>query len=79
MNKIFNLLFFIKKNKIRTNGTAPTYLRITIDGKAADIASTRRNGMLKHIKQLATLRRRKRLMSILKLWSNKFTILTTRC
>jgi len=23
MNKTFNLLFFIKKNKIRTNGTAP--------------------------------------------------------
>ncbi|AZA60096.1 site-specific integrase [Chryseobacterium indoltheticum] len=41
MNKTFNLLFFIKKNKIRTNGTAPIYLRITIDGKAADIAAKR--------------------------------------
>ena len=41
MNKIFNLLFFIKKNKIRTNATAPIYLRITIDGKAADIAAKR--------------------------------------
>ncbi|MEG1589261.1 Arm DNA-binding domain-containing protein [Chryseobacterium sp.] len=41
MNKTFNLLFFIKKNKIRTNGTAPIYLRITIDGKAADIAVKR--------------------------------------
>jgi hypothetical protein len=41
MNKTFNLLFFIKKNKIRTNGTAPVYLRITIDGKAADIAAKR--------------------------------------
>ncbi len=39
MNKTFNLLFFIKKNKIRTNGTAPIYLRITIDGKIADIAA----------------------------------------
>ena len=41
MNKTFNLLFFIKNNKIRTNGTAPIYLRITIDGKAADIAAKR--------------------------------------
>jgi len=41
MNKTFNLLFFIKKNKIRTNGTAPIYLRITIDGKAADITAKR--------------------------------------
>jgi len=41
MNKTFNLLFFIKKNKIRTNGTAPIYLWITIDGKAADIAAKR--------------------------------------
>lgn len=41
MNKTFNLLFFIKKNKIRTNGSAPIYLRITIDGKAAEIAAKR--------------------------------------
>ncbi len=41
MNKTFNLLFFIKKNKVRTNGTAPIYLRITIDGKMADIACKR--------------------------------------
>jgi len=41
MNKTFNLLFIIKKNKIRTNGTAPIYLRITIDGKVSDIAAKR--------------------------------------
>jgi len=41
MNKTFNLLFFIKKNKIRTNGTAPIYLRITVDGKASEIAAKR--------------------------------------
>ena len=41
MNKTVNLLFFVKKNKIRTNGTAPIYLRITIDGKAAEIAAKR--------------------------------------
>lgn len=41
MNKTFNLLFFIKKNKIRSNGTAPIYLRITIDGKAAEISAKR--------------------------------------
>ena len=41
MNKTFNLLFFVKKNKIKANGTAPIYLRITIDGKAKEIASKR--------------------------------------
>ncbi|KFC18034.1 site-specific integrase [Epilithonimonas lactis] len=41
MNRTFNLLFFVKKGKIRTNGTAPIYLRITIDGKAADITAKR--------------------------------------
>ncbi|WP_083996890.1 Arm DNA-binding domain-containing protein [Chryseobacterium sp. BLS98] len=41
MNKTFNLLFFIKKNKIRTNGSAPIYLRITIDGKVAEIPAKR--------------------------------------
>lgn len=41
MNRTFNLLFFIKKNKIKKNGTAPIYLRITIDGKAAEISAKR--------------------------------------
>ena len=41
MNKTFNLLFFIKKSKIKANGTAPIYLRITIDGKPKEIASKR--------------------------------------
>ena len=47
MNITFTLLFFIKKNKIRTNGTAPIYLRITIDGKAAEIAAKRYIGLTK--------------------------------
>lgn len=41
MNKTFNLLFFVKKSKVRPNGTAPIYMRITIDGKKADISSKR--------------------------------------
>ncbi|SDH06065.1 Site-specific recombinase XerD [Flavobacterium omnivorum] len=41
MNKTFNLLFFIKKSKIKANGTAPIYLRITIDGVPKEIASKR--------------------------------------
>ncbi|AZA98257.1 hypothetical protein EG359_00965 [Chryseobacterium joostei] len=41
MNKTFSLLFFIKKNKIRTKGIAPIYLRITIEGKIADIDAKR--------------------------------------
>jgi site-specific recombinase XerD len=41
MNKNFNLLFLIKKNKIKANGTVPIYLRITIDGIAKEISSKR--------------------------------------
>ena len=41
MNKTFNLLFYVKKSKILTNGTAPIYLRITIDGKQTEIAAKR--------------------------------------
>ncbi|CAM3777181.1 site-specific integrase [Flavobacterium gelidilacus] len=41
MNKTFNLLFFIKKNKIKSDGTAPIYLRITIDGVPKEISSKR--------------------------------------
>lgn len=41
MNKTFNLLFFVKKSKIKANGTAPIYLRITIDGIPKEISSKR--------------------------------------
>ena len=41
MNKTFNLLFFVKKSKVRPNGSAPIYMRITIEGKKADISSKR--------------------------------------
>jgi site-specific recombinase XerD len=41
MNKTFGLLFYVKKTKIIANGTAPVYLRITIDGERADISSKR--------------------------------------
>lgn len=55
MNKTFNLLFFIKKNKIRTNGTAPIYLRITIEGKIADIVSKRFDPKKQDVKVYQTL------------------------
>ncbi|UKJ09177.1 site-specific integrase [Solitalea lacus] len=41
MNKTFNLLFYVKRNKLLANGTVPIYLRITIDGKQTEIASKR--------------------------------------
>lgn len=41
MNKTFNLLFYVKKSKTQVNGTAPIYLKITIDGKPFEIASKR--------------------------------------
>ena len=41
MNRTFNLLFLVKKSKAIANGTAPIYLRITIDGKQTEIAVKR--------------------------------------
>lgn len=41
MNKTFSLLFYVKKSKTRANGTAPIYLRITIDGKPREITTKR--------------------------------------
>lgn len=44
MNQTFNLLFFIKKGKgkIKANGTAPIYYRITIDGIPKEISAKRK-------------------------------------
>lgn len=41
MNKTFSLLFYVKKAKTVANGTAPIYLRITIDGKITEMAAKR--------------------------------------
>jgi hypothetical protein len=41
MNKTFALLFYVKRSKITGEGTAPVYLRITIDGKRIEISSKR--------------------------------------
>lgn len=41
MNKTFSLLFYVKKSKILANGTAPIYLRITVDGKPREITTKR--------------------------------------
>lgn len=41
MNKTFSLLFFVKRSKTIANGTAPIYLRITIDGKLTELAIKR--------------------------------------
>ncbi|HML58047.1 MAG TPA: site-specific integrase [Ferruginibacter sp.] len=41
MNRTFNLLFYVKKAKTVANGTAPIYLRITIDGKITELAAKR--------------------------------------
>lgn len=41
MNRTFNLLFYVRKSKINSAGEAPIYLRITIDGKIAEISTKR--------------------------------------
>lgn len=41
MNKTFNALFYVKKRKTLANGTAPIYLRITVDGKVCEITTKR--------------------------------------
>lgn len=41
MNKSFGLLFYVKRSKINTEGLAPIYLRITIDGARIEISSKR--------------------------------------
>lgn len=41
MNQTFNLLLFLKKAKMKTDGTVPIYLRITIDGNRKEIATKR--------------------------------------
>lgn len=41
MNKTFNLLFYLKKAKINSQGEVPIYMRITIDGKISEISTKR--------------------------------------
>ncbi len=41
MNKSFGLLFYVKRSKMTADGTAPVYLRITIDGERIEISSKR--------------------------------------
>lgn len=39
MKTTFSLLFYLKKPKDYTTGAAPIYLRITVDGKRAELAA----------------------------------------
>ena len=41
MNKSFNLLYYVKRTKTSADGTAPIYLRITIDGERIEISAKR--------------------------------------
>lgn len=41
MSKTFSLLFYVKKSKMAADGTAPIYLRITVNGKRAEISTKR--------------------------------------
>lgn len=41
MNKTFGLLFYLKKSKVDSQGKAPIYLRVTVDGKRSEITTKR--------------------------------------
>ena len=41
MNKTFGLLFYVKRSKMISDGTAPIYLRITVDSERVEISSKR--------------------------------------
>jgi site-specific recombinase XerD len=41
LNRTFTILFILKKNKIQANGTVPLYMRLTIDGKRAELTTKR--------------------------------------
>jgi hypothetical protein len=83
MNKTFNLLFFVKKSKVRPNGTAPIYIRITIDGKKTEISSKRYIDPLKWDnkgqKATGNSQEAKTLNVYLKTLEQKFMTTITRC
>ncbi|SEB21505.1 Arm DNA-binding domain-containing protein [Pedobacter hartonius] len=41
MKTTFSLLFYLKKPKNYLKGAAPIYLRITVDGKRAELSASR--------------------------------------
>ncbi|MBB5639014.1 hypothetical protein HDE68_004952 [Pedobacter cryoconitis] len=41
MKTSFSLLFYLKKPKNYIKGAVPVYLRITVDGKRAELATSR--------------------------------------
>ena len=41
LNRTLAVLFILKKSKPQTNGTYPLYMRLTIDGKRAEITTKR--------------------------------------
>ena len=47
MSKTFGLLFYLKKSKVDTQGKAPIYLRITVNGKRSEISIKRRTDINK--------------------------------
>ncbi|ARN77940.1 recombinase [Nonlabens spongiae] len=42
MSRTFGILFYLKKNKVDSNGQGPIYLRITVDGKRKEVSVKRR-------------------------------------
>ena len=47
MQSTFSLLFYIKRSKADSNGMANVYLRITVNGKRAELSIRRKVGIMK--------------------------------
>ena len=59
MQRTFSLLFYIKRSKADSNGMANVYLRITVNGKRAELSIRRKvelkNGIIDLQEQSGTL------------------------
>ena len=54
MNKNFNILFYVRRDKADEQGNAPIYCRITVDGKRSELAIKREVALTKWQSSIGT-------------------------